>query len=390
MALAKLVTLSLMAASIGYWMLSLLGSMKFLLRTSKNQDEIAGPPVSILKPVKGLDPELVENARSFCRQDYPAYDLIFGVADPRDPAIAPLRALLDESPSPPHRLVIGPEVYGPNRKVSLLHQMLPLAAHEIVVISDSDVRVGPDYLRHVAPPFLDQAVGLVTCLYRGEGARGFAARLESWAINATFAPSVMAAYLVEGVTFAFGSTLAIRRAILERVGGFSSFGGLLADDYHLAQEARRQGYRLVLSNYPVACTLGRSSLPEVLSRLLRWSRTHRACRPIGYFLSGISHGTVFSILYLLLERFSPSALTIAGAVIGARALAAVFVDRLILRSRGIGARLWLLLPGDVVNFLVWALSFAGGRVRWRGALYRIGEGGRLVELGEAERSTSSR
>jgi ceramide glucosyltransferase len=268
--------------------------------------------------------------------------------------------------------------------------MLPFAAHEIVVISDSDIRVGPDYLRHVAPPFLDQRVGLVTCLYRGEGARSFAARLESWAINATFAPSVMAAYLVEGVTFAFGSTLAIRRTILERAGGFASFGDLLADDYHLAQETRRQGYRLILSDYPVACILGRPSFPEVLSRLIRWSRTHRACRPLGYFLSGISHGTVFSILYLLLERFSPSAFTIAGAVIGARVVAAGFVDRLILRSRGVGARLWLLLPGDVVNFLAWALSFAGGRVRWRGALYRIADGGRLVELGEADRSTSSR
>jgi len=390
MALVKFATLSLMAASIGYWMLSLLGSMKFLLRTSKNQGEIAGPPVSILKPVKGLDPELVENGRSFCRQDHPSYDVIFGVADPQDPALPALRALLDGSSARQHRLVIGPEVYGPNRKVSLLHQMLPFAAHQIVVISDSDVRVGPDYLRHVAPPFLDQSVGLVTCLYRGEGARSFAARLEAWAINATFAPSVMAAYLVEGVTFAFGSTLAIRRTILERAGGFAPFGDLLADDYHLAQEARRQGYRLLLSDYPVACILGRSSFAEVFSRLVRWTRTHRACRPIGYFLSGISHGTVFSILYVVLERFSPSALAIAAAVVGARAIAAAVVDRLILRSRGIGARLWLLLPGDVVNFLAWALSFAGEHVRWRGALYRIGDGGRLVELGGTERSTSSR
>jgi ceramide glucosyltransferase len=340
--------------------------------------------------VKGLDPGLIENGRSFCRQDYPSYDVIFGVADPHDPAVAALRAVLDGSPASPHRLVIGPEVYGPNRKVSLLQQMLPYAAHEIIVISDSDVRVGPDYLRHVASPFLDQTVGLATCLYRGEGARGFAARLEAWAINATFAPSVMAAYGVEGVTFAFGSTLAIRRKILEQAGGFAKYGELLADDYHLAQEARRQGYRLLLSDYPVACILGRPRLAEVFSRLVRWTRTHRACRPIGYFLSGISHGTVFSILYLLLERFSPPALAIATAAIGTRAVAAVVVDALILKSRGALARLWLLVPGDLVSFLAWALSFAGNRVRWRGAVYRIGDGGRLIALGEAERSTSSR
>jgi ceramide glucosyltransferase len=200
----------------------------------------------------------------------------------------------------------------------------------------------------------------------------------------------MAAYLVEGVTFAFGSTLAIRRTILERIGGFAPFGDLLADDYHLAQAARRQGSRLVLSDYPVACILGRSAFPEVFSRLVRWTRTHRACRPIGYFLSGISHGTVFSMLYLLLEGFSPAALAITSAVIGVRAVAAATVDRLILKSRGVAARLWLLLPGDIVNFLAWASSFAGERIRWRGTVYRIAEGGRLVELGEAEGSTSSR
>lgn len=389
MALAKLVMLSLMVASFGYWVLSLVGSLKFLLGRS-GQDARAAPPVSILKPVKGVDPELIENGRSFCRQDYPIYDVIFGVADPQDPAIPALRDVLEQSPALPHRLVIAPEVYGPNRKVSLLQQMLPFAAHEIVVISDSDVRVGPDYLRRIAAPFSDQRVGLVTCLYRGEGARSLAARLEAWAINATFAPSVMAAYLVEGVTFAFGSTLAIRRTILERIGGFASFGDLLADDYHLAQEARRQGFRLLLSDYPVACILGRSGFREVFSRLVRWTRTHRACRPIGYFLSGISHGTVFSILYLFLERFSPPALAITAAVIGVRAVAAATVDRLILKSRGVAARLWLLLPGDIVNFLAWAWSFAGERVRWRGAVYRIADGGRLVELGEAEGSTSSR
>jgi ceramide glucosyltransferase len=378
-----------MAASIGYWVLCIIGTVKFRSRRLRERSDGA-PAATILKPIKGLDPGLADNCRAVCRQDYPSYQVIFGVADPQDPAIPLLQSVLDDSPGARHRLVIGPEVYGPNRKISLLQQMLPFAAHEILVISDSDIRVGPDYLRHVASSFVDERVGLVTCLYRGEGAQSLAARLEAWAINATFAPSVMAAYATEGVTFAFGSTLALRRRIVEQAGGFAPFADLLADDYHLAQEARRQGYRLLLSDYPVACILGRSRLPEVFSRLVRWTRTHRDCRPIGYVLSGISHGTVFSLLYLIFDRFSSGALAASAATMGIRAAAALGVDALILNSRHAAARLWLLLPGDLMNFLAWALSFAGNRIRWRGTLYRIIDGGRLVELGEAERSTSSR
>ncbi|HLC21944.1 MAG TPA: bacteriohopanetetrol glucosamine biosynthesis glycosyltransferase HpnI [Candidatus Methylomirabilis sp.] len=389
MGLARLVIVSLMAASVGYWLLCLLGALKFLFKRPTERPEGA-PPVTILKPVRGLDPGLAENCSGFCRQDYPAYQVIFGVADPRDLAMPVLQRVLEDSPGDRHRLVIGPETYGPNRKVSLLQQMLPFATHEIVVISDSDVRVGPDYLRHIAPPFLDPTVGLVTCLYRGDGAENFAARLEEWAIDGAFAPSVMAAYAVEGVNFAFGSTLAIRRRILEKIGGFTPFADLLADDYHLAREARRQGYRLLLSDYPVACVLGRPQFSEVFGRLIRWTRTNRASRPIGYFLSGISHGTIFSVLFLLLDRFSATALAASAATIGVRAAAAYVVDAFILKSRRAAAHLLLLLPGDLVSFIAWVLSFAGKRIRWRGTLYRISDGGRLIELGEAEPSSSSR
>ncbi len=389
MGLARLAILSLMAASVGYWLLCLLGALKFLSKRPTERPEGA-PPVTILKPVRGLDPDLAENCRGFCRQDYPAYEVIFGVADPQDPAMPVLQRVLQESPGGRHRLVIGPESYGPNRKVSLLQQMLPFATHEIVIISDSDVSVGPDYLRHIAPPFLDPTVGLVTCLYRGDGAEGFAARLEEWAINAAFAPSVMAAYAVEGVAFAFGSTLALRRSIVEKAGGFTPFADLLADDYHLALEARRQGYRLLLSDYPVACVLGRPRFSEVFGRLVRWTRTNRASRPIGYLLSGISHGTIFSVLFLFLDRFSATALTAAAATIGVRAAAAYVVDAFILKSGHAAAHLMLLLPGDLVSFVAWALSFTGKRIRWRGTLYRIGDGGRLIELREAEPSCRSR
>ena len=389
MGLAKLVTLSLMVASTGYWLLCLIGALKFMSRRPVERLEGA-PPVTMLKPVRGLDPDLAENCRSFCRQDYPVYQAIFGVADPQDAAIPVLQRVLEESANEQHRLVIGPEVYGPNRKISLLHQMLPFAAHEIVVISDSDVRVGPDYLCRIARPFLDQRVGLVTCLYRGDGAESFAARLEAWAIDDTFIPSVMAAYATEGVTFAFGSTLAIRKKILEQIGGFTPFADILADDYQIAEEARRQGYRLLLSDYPVACILGRSRFSEVFGRLVRWSRTHRSLRPTGYLLSGISHGTIFSLLYLILHRFSPTALATAAVVIGVRIGVAFVIDAFILKSRRAAARLWLLLPGDLLTFTAWALSFAGKRIRWRGTRYRIADGGRLIELDEAEGSTSSR
>lgn len=381
--------LSLMAASVGYWLLSLFGALKFL-SMRPTERAAAMPPMTILKPIRGLDPKLADNCGSFCRQDYPDYQVIFGVADAQDPAIPTLRRVLEESPGNRHRLVIGPEVYGPNRKVSLLQQMLPLALHDIVVISDSDVRVGAEYLDHLAAPFVDPTVGMVTCLYRGEDAESFATRLEAWCIEAAFAPSVMAAYAIEGVTFGFGATMALRRAILEKIGGFLPFADLLADDYHLAQEARRQGYRLLLSHYPVACVLGRSSFSEVFDRLVRWTRTNRASRPTGYLLSGISHGTIFSLLFLVLERFSPPAMAAATVTIGIRAAAAYVVCRFVLNSRRAAAHLRLLLPGDALSFAAWALSFAGKQIRWRGRRYRIAEGGRLVELGDAEPSSRSR
>lgn len=389
MGVARLAILSLMAASVGYWLLSLFGAIKFLSRRPTERTD-PRPPVTVLKPVRGLDPKLADNCRGFCRQDYPNYQVIFGVADPRDPALPFLRHVLEESPGNRHHLVIGPEIYGPNRKVSLLQQMLPFASHEIVVISDSDVRVGTDYLKHIVAPFVDPAVGLVTCLYRGEVAESFAARLETWCIEAGFAPSVMAAWASEGVTFAFGATMAIRRTILEKAGGFLPFADLLADDYHLAQEARRQGYRLLLSHYPVACVLGRPQFREVLGRLVRWTRTNRASRPMGYLLSGISHGTIFSLLFLLLDHFSPLALSAATVAIGIRAAAAYVVGRFVLHSRRAATRLWLLLPGDALSFAAWALSFAGKQVRWRGTRYRIVAGGRLVELGDAGPSSRSR
>ncbi len=389
MDVVKLLTLSLMGASIGYWLLCLFGALKFLSRRSDERPD-AAPPATILKPVRGLDPDLAENCRSFCRQDYPVYQVIFGVADPHDPAVPLLRRILQESPSDRDQLVIGSEVYGPNRKMSLLHQMLPYAVHEIVIVSDSDVRVGPGYLRHIAPLFFDQSVGLVTCLYRGDGAESLAARLEGWFINDVFAPSVLAAYATEGVTFAFGSTLALRRTILDRIGGFMPFADLLADDYYLAQEAHRQGYHLLLSDLPVACILGRSGFSEVFGRLVRWNRTNRASRPIGYLLYGISHGTIFSLLYVLLNRLSPGALAAAATTIGVRAITGGMVDALILKSRHAAARLWLLLPGDFLSFTAWLLSFTGKRIRWRGRSYRIVPGGRLVELGDGESSSSSR
>jgi len=385
---AGLATLGLMGASVAYWLLALAGALKLLLR--HEPEAPAGvPPVTVLKPVKGLDPELAENCLSFCRQDYPDYQVIFGVADPADPSIPVLRQVLEKARQSPHRLVIGPESYGPNRKISLLQQMLQFAAHDIIVISDSDVRVGPDYLRAIAPPFLDPQVGLVTCLYRGDGAEGLAAHLEAWAMDDVFAPSVMAAYAVEGVTFAFGSTLALRRKILDATGGFAPFVHLLAEDYHLAQAARRQGYRLVLCRYPVACILGRPGFGDVAARLLRWSRTHRACRPGGYFLSGIGHATIFALLHLIVARLSVEALAAATTVIGVRAAVALLIDAAILRSRAAARRLLLLLPGDLVSFAAWALSFAGNRIEWRGHRYRIERGGRLAELGEAGRLPGS-
>src|ERR1700682_4094115 len=259
-----------------YYLLGLWSAAAFL-RERKAADadrgEQALPPVSILKPLKGMDPEIYESFRSHCLQDYSQYEIIFGVSDANDPAGESVRQLQRELPQQEIRFVICPKMLGANVKVSNLAQMLPDARYEHLIVNDSDIRVLSDYLREVIAPLANEKVGMVTCLYRGEPTASLGSRLESLGISTDFCAGVLAARQLEGgIRFGLGSTLAFRRADLERIGGFESFVDYLADDYELGKRIADLGLSVELSHVVVVTHLPAYTLREFFAHQLRWAR----------------------------------------------------------------------------------------------------------------------
>ncbi len=264
------------------------------------------PPVSILKPLKGTDPDIDESFRSYCRQDYPESEIIFGVSDPDDPAVASVRRLQQEFPDHAIRLVVAPKILGANVKVSNLAQMLAEARYDYLLVNDSDIRVEPDYLRRVIAPLADPAVGMVTCLYRAVPASTLGSRLEALGISTDFCPSVLAARQLEGgIRFGLGSTLAFRRADLERIGGFESFVDFLADDYELGRRIADLGLRVVLSDVVVETHLPAYDLRGFLAHQLRWARGVRDARTAGYIGLVSTYGLMWALLAVIAALGAP-------------------------------------------------------------------------------------
>ena len=344
------------------------------------------PPVTILKPVKGMDAESYDNFASFCRQDYPSYQIIFAVASPADPAIPVIERLRAEFPDREIELVVDGTVHGPNYKVCNLINAFPRARHDIIIVCDSDIRVEQFYLREVCDPFADPAVGLVTSLYRSSRQYGAVTALEAMGFAVEMVPNVMVALKLEGLSFALGASMAVRREALEKIGGFPALADYLADDYQLGNKVNAAGYRIELSGYFVESIMHREDLSTVLSRQLRWARTMRASRPAGYFASGITQPFPFACLAIVLSCFSAWGFIAALGLYAVRALVAVVFSRSFLKDGTFPRLLWLLPFRDLLSFATWGLAFMGNRVRWRGHLFRLLPGGKIAELSDGQRS----
>ena len=346
--------------------------------------ETAGvtPPVTILKPVKGMDAESFENFASFCHQDYPDFQIIFCLASPDDPAIPVIERLRLTFPDTAIELVVDGRIYGPNYKVCNLINAWPLTRHDIIVICDSDIRVGKDFLREVTVPFADPGVGLVTSLYRSSAIHGAAAAIEAMGFTAEMVPNVMVALKLEGLSFALGASMAVRREALERIGGLAALADYLADDYQLGNKVHGAGWRLALSDYFVESVMHRESLGNILSRQLRWARTMRVSRPGGYFGSGLTQPFPAALLALIVSGFDGYGLGAALLLYLIRCSIALLFSRRYLRDNIFPRWLWLLPVRDMLAFCTWALAFTGQKVRWRGHLFRLLPGGRIVELAE--------
>lgn len=334
-------------------------------------------PITILKPLRGSDPDQLASFESFCKQDYPVYQIVFGALDPDDPGLETARRLARQYPTCDITVVSGGEVFGYNRKVCNLANMLPHAKHDLLVLCDSDMRVLPDYLRRIAAPFANSTVGLVTCPYRGHLARGLASSLEALGIGADFMPSAFVGWYLTGLRFAFGSTIALPKLVLEKIGGFPALANELADDYLLAAGAQQAGYEVVLSDYVIDDVLGSEGVGEMWSRRLRWAKTSRAMRPGPYAGAFITHATTIALLMLFVVRFQPVGWIGLGTVLVVRALTATWIARWYTKDENLPRLLWLLPLSDLVSFALWACSFFGRHIVWRGERFRLLRGGKL-------------
>ena len=362
---------ALAALAMGYTVAAWVASRAF--RAAPQHRPVSLPPATVLKPLCGREPELYENLRTFCEQDYPAWQIVFGVRDAQDPAVDTVRRLQAEFPHLDLQIAINPAQHGTSRKVSNLLNMMPLARHDYLVIADSDVRVRPDYLQRVIAPLLDDSVGIVTCLYLGRPRPGLWSMLGSLFINEWFIPSVRVAALLGSRSFAFGATLALRRQTLMRVGGFAAIADQLPDDYRLGELTRRLGLRTVLTEAEVETCVNEADLNGLMQHELRWLRTIRTVQPVGYALAGITFGLPAACLGSLLAGGSPATLAMLAITAGAR----LMINSEPRKSRSPLAQLWLVALNDFVGFGLWCWSFATRRVHWRRACYRVARDGTI-------------
>jgi ceramide glucosyltransferase len=331
----------------------------------------SAPPVTVLKPLCGMEHGLYECLRSFCEQDYPRFQIVFGVSNEHDPAVAVVRRLMRELPGRDLRIAIDARLHGSSPKVSNLINMMQLASHDHLVIADSDVRVTRSYLATVVAPLLDPGVGIVTCVYRGRPRAGIWSLLGSLFIDEWFMPSVCVAAMAGSRAFAFGATIAIRRQVLDDVGGFKSIVNQLADDYRLGELTRGLGFRTVLSEVVVDTLVGERNLSELVDRELRWLRTIRAVRPIGHALSFLTFGMPLAALGSVLAGGAAPSLTMLGITAAARILL-----HSTMRRPGSAASHVLILPlRDTLTFVLWSWSFVTRTVRWRNKHFRVTQHG---------------
>jgi ceramide glucosyltransferase len=322
-------------------------------------------PISILKPLAGLDLDLEPNLRTFFEQDYPAFEILFAVRSENDPAVEVVGRLQREYAHVSSRLLITGEPPYPNPKVFSLEKMLEAAANDLVVMSDSDICVTPVLLRTVAAEFQDPHLGVATCPYRAIPGASFWSRLEATGMNTDFWGSALVARMLEGMHFAVGPTIAARRNVLNAIGGFERLKDYLAEDFVIGKFAAESGHGVILSSYVIEHHIGSADWNENVEHRLRWTRSTRRSRPAGYI------GQLFTMplpLALLVCIFSPAwwpALAITALV---RGLAAYTVSWTVLRAR----IQWGLLPiEDVMGFCFWIAGFFGNTISWRGRRYRL-------------------
>jgi ceramide glucosyltransferase len=378
-----------------YLALSLVATVRYLRRARAAQAAANAtpassvPPVTIFKPVHGMEEQLAADLESFFQQDYPDYEVIFGVRDMDNPAARIAEGVRSRYPHIPSRVIVsGPPVW-PNAKVFSLDKMIAASSRNYFIISDSDVRVAPDFLRNTIPPLLDPKVGLVTCLYRGIPASDFWSWLEALGLSVEMSSGVMVADMMEGMRFALGPAMAVRRDAIDAIGGIVAVADYYSDDFELGNRIWAKDYKVVLSHHIVFNVLTSRSPLRTLGDQLRWMKSTRYSRPAGHAGTGLTYAMPFGILGLI------AAWLLGHPVLGIELFALACLNRMIQSAvvgwsvardpRAIGL-CWLYPLRDFLGFVAWAISYTSRDFYWRGEMYRFGKGGRIAPL---ERSGSS-
>ncbi|WP_375514304.1 bacteriohopanetetrol glucosamine biosynthesis glycosyltransferase HpnI [uncultured Nostoc sp.] len=338
------------------------------------------PPVSILKPICGLDSNAYENLASFCQQDYPKYQIIFAVRNFQDPCIEVVEKIIHNFSDLDILLIVSDRIIGTNLKVSNLANAAAKAKYEILVLADSDIRVGTDYLQRVIQPLQDKNVGVVTCMYRTL-TQGWISTLEAIITTTEFHAGVLVSNIKEnGIKYAFGSTIVIPKKVLEAIGGFEAIADYLADDFQLGYLPVQAGYKVVLSDYIVEHVQISNNLVDAIKRQIRWARGKRVSRPWGYLGLIFTYGIVTSFLLLI---------TTDGSILGWLGLCICWVTRLVmawivgtisLKDPIVKKFLWLVPGCDLLSFVIWCFGFIGNTIEWRGQQLKLTKDGKLLLL----------
>ena len=365
--------LVLAVAPVIYYLIAIFAAAAFFRVKPGRYSEVtpeSAPPISILKPIHGLDRETYENYASFCNQDYPEFEILLCVGDERDATVPVIEKIIADFPQRSIRLLIGSEPLGTSDKVNKLCRMVREARHDTVIVSDSDVRVGPGFLRAVVRPFSDAKVGGVTCLYRGLTDGGFAADLEALGNSADFAPGVLVARLFGGLDFMLGAVMATTKKHLAEIGGFESLADYFCDDYELGNRIAARGYRVELTTFPVDIVYPRETIADAFRHQLRWNLSIRYSRPWGHLGLIFSNALPWAALVGALVTWRVAAVYLAIALFF-RIMLAISVGLRGMRDRLIRRDFWMLLLRDAFAFAVWMASFFPQRIHWRDRQFRV-------------------
>lgn len=375
--------LVLAAAPLTYYTAAIIAAWRFFRRERSRSLAAHTPGVSVLKAIHGVDFASYENYASFCKQDYPQYEILFGVNDASDPGVEVIERVIADHPNIEIRLIIGAEQIGANRKVNMLARLAREAQYQVLSLTDGDVRVGPQFLREVAALFAEQDTGAVTCFYRGIVEKNLGAELEAIGASSDLFAGVLVADWTEGITFALGASITTTKEWLAKVGGFEAIADMLADDYELGNRIARNGGRVRLSREAVWTMYPAQTARSFWDHQVRWARTVRLCRPASYVGLLFTHGLPWSIL---------AAATAPAKWIGGLYLGAYFVLRTSMAWTvgvwGVGddalrRKFWLIPARDTLQFVIWLASFASNRVVWAGVEYKIKKG-KMIPIRRAD------